>query len=112
MQENNKSMRIKTALVIAGAYISYSIGAGFGSGVELMQFFGVHGARGFLGLAVTATLAIALVFVLAHDCRTYELSDMKYHVQALLREIPGSVNKMVCGNHHIRDCRRYDFRRR
>ena len=76
MQEDNKRMRIKTALVIAGAYISYSIGAGFGSGVELMQFFGVHGARGFLGLAVTATLSIALVFVLAHDCCTYELSDM------------------------------------
>ena len=75
-QTSRKSIRWKTLLIIAGAHISYSIGAGFGSGVELMQYFGVHGATGYVGLAITATMAIALTFVVAHDCRQYHLPDM------------------------------------
>ena len=76
MQTDNKKLRIKTIVIISGAYISYSIGAGFGTGVELMQYFGVHGAVGYIGLIITAALAISLTFVVAHDCRKYGLQDM------------------------------------
>ncbi|MDR0853656.1 MAG: hypothetical protein LBN34_04750 [Clostridiales Family XIII bacterium] len=42
METNNK-INIKNLFVVAGAYTSYTIGAGFASGNEVLQFFGSWG---------------------------------------------------------------------
>lgn len=48
----------RQALQIAATYIGTVVGAGFGSGQEVLQFFGFYGAKGLLGVVV-ATLMFA-----------------------------------------------------
>ncbi|MGF7399222.1 hypothetical protein PQ744_02210 [Thermoanaerobacterium thermosaccharolyticum] len=43
---------------IAATYIGTVVGAGFASGQEVLQFFGFHGIRGFIGLFVAAFIFI------------------------------------------------------
>ncbi|NLN19672.1 MAG: hypothetical protein GX162_10425 [Firmicutes bacterium] len=45
-----------SSLSIAGVYIGAVIGAGFASGQEIWRFFGLHGAGGFVGLALSGFL--------------------------------------------------------
>jgi uncharacterized membrane protein YkvI len=45
---------------IAGTYVGAVIGAGFASGQENVQFFGVHGSQGVLGAAITGILFMIL----------------------------------------------------
>ena len=53
-----------TASQIAGVYIGAVIGAGFASGQEIWQFFGLLGRGGFLGLMLSSVLFAAFAFLL------------------------------------------------
>ncbi len=43
---------------IAATYIGTVVGAGFASGQEVLQFFGYHGVKGFVGLFAAAIMFI------------------------------------------------------
>jgi uncharacterized membrane protein YkvI len=75
--QTEKKMSWKTIFILAGAYISYCVGASFGTGQEHMQYFGSLGISGLLGLTIATLLTITLVVLLIRDCRDYHLSDMK-----------------------------------
>lgn len=49
-----------SSLQIAGTYIGTVVGAGFGSGQEILQFFQVFGYKGLLGLGIVMFLFILL----------------------------------------------------
>lgn len=55
--------RIST-LKIAGAYIGTVVGAGFASGQEILQFFAVFGAYGFIGLLIVTFLFILYGYII------------------------------------------------
>jgi uncharacterized membrane protein YkvI len=64
---------------IAGAYIGAVIGAGFASGQENVQFFGVYGSKGIFGAAVAGMLFILMgVFLLGvvSALKTYCYQDL------------------------------------
>ncbi|MGD9156723.1 MAG: hypothetical protein PVG90_14680, partial [Bacillota bacterium] len=75
--QTEKKMSWKTLFILAGAYVSYAVGASFGTGQEHMQYFGSLGISGLLGLTIATLLTITLVVLLIRDCRDYHLSDMK-----------------------------------
>lgn len=64
---------------IAGAYIGAVIGAGFASGQENLQFFGIHGSEGLVGAVLAGLLFVVLgIFFLAtvsslRTCCYYDL---------------------------------------
>ena len=63
--DNKKGISIVTVFAIAGAFISYTVGSGFASGNEVLQFFGSWGVPtcivALLGAAfITLTSCICL----------------------------------------------------
>ena len=52
MKENKKL----NALNVAGLYVGAIIGAGFASGREIWQFFGLFGEKGIYGVVIFAIL--------------------------------------------------------
>ncbi len=62
--------KIMVAILTAGAFISYNVGAGFASGNELLQVFGLWDAKGIVqGLAsgfITLMFACASLFTLGY----------------------------------------------
>lgn len=54
-QKDQKSQGIG-ATTLAAAYIGVVVGAGFASGQEIWQFFGVFGAWGYVGMALSSVL--------------------------------------------------------
>lgn len=64
---------------VAGVYIGAVIGAGFASGQENVQFFGIHGSKGVLGAAIAGILFVLLgVFFLGlvSSLKTYCYQDL------------------------------------
>lgn len=59
MDKSNK-FNIVTIFVMAGAFISYTVGSGFASGNEVLQFFGSWGLSGSL-LAIAGAALITLI---------------------------------------------------
>jgi uncharacterized membrane protein YkvI len=68
-----KDMQGVSTFRIAATYIGTVIGAGFASGQEIMQFFGVFGKKGLIGLAVVT------VFLILYG---YVIMDLGYRLQA------------------------------
>lgn len=65
--EGNKKINIKNIIIMCGAFISYTVGAGFASGNEVLQFFGSWGDKSVIavsaGLIVTAIYCVCLCLV-------------------------------------------------
>jgi uncharacterized membrane protein YkvI len=74
--QTEKTMSWKTLFILAGAYVSYAVGASFGTGQEHMQYFGSLGLPGLLGVLIAGILTIILFILLIGDCRDYHLPDM------------------------------------
>ena len=72
MDKDNNSGKLST-FKIAAAYIGTVIGAGFASGQEILQFFGVFGRRGLLGL-----LIVTLFFIIYG----YIIMDLGFRLQS------------------------------
>lgn len=64
-----------SASSLAAVYIGTVIGAGFASGQEILQFFALHGTRGFAALAVaTAVLGWFGYLVIRASCRLHAVT--------------------------------------
>ena len=63
-------------LNIAFLYVGSIMGAGFASGRELWQFFGVFGSKGFIGIAIVAVLFILVGVISAMVAIKINNSDM------------------------------------
>lgn len=81
--ENKSSVSIKTLFMVGGAYASYTIGAGFATGQEVLQFFGSWGSP-YEWLTVLVSMVMTIYFTSscyktgqhqqfdkASDCYTY-----------------------------------------
>lgn len=65
----------KQALIFGGAYISMCVGASFGTGQELLQFFSSYGVLGALGAVVAVAAVTVLLFVCIFDARKYQCKN-------------------------------------
>ncbi len=63
---------VRTALTLAGG----TLGAGFLSGQELWQYFGVHGIRGLAGMAAAIAALSFFSFALISFCMRSGISEM------------------------------------
>ena len=55
-----------TSAKVASMYIGVIIGAGFSSGRECWQFFGVFGKKGFLGASFMVLIFVILALMLTY----------------------------------------------
>lgn len=60
----NKNCSILNVIKLAGAYIAFSIGSGFATGQEVMQFFTAFGFDGIIGALVSMVLFAGLGAIL------------------------------------------------
>lgn len=63
-------------LNIAFIYVASIMGAGFASGREIWQFFGVYGSKGFVGIGLVAILFVAVGVMSAMIALKIRSSDM------------------------------------
>lgn len=60
--------KVTNLLIIVGAFISYTVGAGFASGNEVLQFFGSWGfpdsLLAIVGAVITAAVYCGFIFAL------------------------------------------------
>lgn len=81
--KNNK-FNIVSAAVIAGAFISYTVGSGFASGNEVLQFFGSWGMPASILAIVGATLitlvSCACLYKIGSKISFDTTSDAYYYV--------------------------------
>lgn len=61
---------------ITSLYIGVIMGAGFASGRECWQFFGVFGDKGYLGAAVSTVCFVILALMLTYIARSKGTSDL------------------------------------
>lgn len=69
-------VRWREIIILAGAYISYGVGASFGTGISLLQFHGALGIQGILSQLISCVLTFTLIYVVSKDCGTYGLRDI------------------------------------
>ena len=74
MGENK--IRLREVIILGGAYISYGVGASFGTGISLLQYHGALGVWGILSQLISCVLTITLIYVVSKDCGTYHLHSM------------------------------------
>ncbi|OUO80187.1 hypothetical protein B5F53_04270 [Blautia sp. An249] len=74
MGENK--IRLREIIILGGAYISYGVGASFGTGISLLQYHGALGVWGILSQLISCVLTITLIYVVSKDCGTYHLHSM------------------------------------
>lgn len=72
----SKNLRLREIIVLAGAYISYGVGASFGTGIGLLQYHGALGTQGILSQLISCVLTISLIYIVSKDCGDYGLHDM------------------------------------
>ena len=61
---------------IAALYVGTIMGAGFASGREGWQFFGVFGLKGYGGIVLTGLLFMALGMMAAYIARSLDTEDL------------------------------------
>ena len=77
MEQNSKTEKIHiSSLRIAFLYFGVLMGAGFASGKEIWQFFGVFGIRGIFGVALIALIFVTLGFVIVYISKSLETGDL------------------------------------
>lgn len=64
-------------LLLAGSYIAYTAGSGFGTGQEVMQYFVSYGTLGIVGQVVSCILWTACAVFIVVDVRRYGLTSLK-----------------------------------
>lgn len=65
-----------SAINIATMYLGAILGAGFASGRECWQFFGVFGKRGYFGAAFTTVVFVMLALMLTYIARSKGTADL------------------------------------
>ena len=61
---------------VAIMYVGTIMGAGFASGREIWQFFGVFGERAYIGIALIAILFVIFGLMTAYIARKLNTNDM------------------------------------
>jgi len=61
---------------VAALYVGTIMGAGFASGREGWQFFGVFGTKGFIGVSIAGLLFMVIGMMVAYIARTLDTPDM------------------------------------
>lgn len=72
---------------LAAVYIGTVVGAGFASGQEVLQFFGLHGRLGYWGIAVTTVVLAGFGYLIMSV--SYRLAAASYG--QVLRHVAGPV---------------------
>ena len=73
---NENKVRWREIIILGGAYISYGVGASFGTGIALLQYHGALGIQGILSQLISCVLTITLIYLVSKDCGVYRLHDM------------------------------------
>lgn len=61
---------------VSALYVGTIMGAGFASGREGWQFFGVFGIKGYMGIAISGALFVMLGMMVAYIARSLDTDDM------------------------------------
>lgn len=61
---------------VAALYVGTIMGAGFASGREGWQFFGVFGAKGYIGITIAGILFMGIGMMVAYIARSLDTADM------------------------------------
>lgn len=72
---SDKKARFSVVAKIAGAFMAFSIGSGFATGQELLQFFAGFGAKGIMGTMLTMSIFIFFSIIVYIDCKKFGLKD-------------------------------------
>ena len=105
-----KKINFLTAFLLGGSFIAYSVGASFGSGQDMIQWFGSYGTIGILGYILNSALVCTFVLMVMFDCGKYHLTDslevfshycgkylgMVFHIYAILL-IAGMTAMLISG---------------
>ena len=75
MKDNSKSVNLNV-LNVALMFVGAIMGAGFASGREIWQFFGVFGAKGKIGVLLVGVLFIILGTMTAYIARKLDTNEM------------------------------------
>jgi len=76
MTEKNNQLKPLTFFNVAALYVGTLMGAGFASGREGWQFFGVFGTKGYAGLAISGALFIIIGMMVSYIARKKNTQDM------------------------------------
>ena len=77
-QDSNTKVSLRNVVIFAGAYCAFSIGSGYATGQEILQFFGAFGPQGIIGCFVSMLIFAFLGGALMQ--KGYDLK-LKYHTQ-------------------------------
>ena len=75
MKDNSKSVNLNV-LNVALMFVGAIMGAGFASGREIWQFFGVFGEKGIVGALLVGILFIFLGIMTAYIARKLDTNEM------------------------------------
>ena len=75
MKDNSKSVNLNV-LNVALMFVGAIMGAGFASGREIWQFFGVFGIRGKIGVLLVGVLFVLLGTATAYIARKLDTNEM------------------------------------
>lgn len=93
-EENENGLR---AMQIALLYIGSLMGAGFASGKEMWQFFGVFGGKGILGILLAALFFMGFGYLSISNARMLGTSDLSKMVSPVEhRGIENFVGTVMC----------------
>lgn len=70
-----KSKRKLNSIQIASMYVGVIMGAGFASGRECWQYFGVFGSRGYLGIIIMIVSFVCISYMLTYIALSKRTSD-------------------------------------
>lgn len=73
---NDKKTRGLTYINVAALYVGTIMGAGFASGREGWQFFGVFGMKGYAGLTIATVLFAVIGMIISYIAATKGTDDV------------------------------------
>lgn len=76
MTEKNNRIKPLTFFNVAALYVGTLMGAGFASGREGWQFFGVFGTKGYMGLMISGALFMLVGMMVSYIARKKNTQDM------------------------------------
>lgn len=74
---------MKNNLKIAFVFAGTIVGAGLASGQEILQFFGLYGIKGFMGILSCGVIYIALSIVIINLCFKYKYKSYRDIVESV-----------------------------
>ena len=76
MTDKEKTLKPLSFFNVAALYVGTLMGAGFASGREGWQFFGVFGMNGYTGLMISGALFIIMGMMVSYIARKKQTQDM------------------------------------